>query len=54
MNIVAFRIHLVLFTIKIGRLCNSCGKSRISYKLWFGGIMLSTILRKEVVTHDAQ
>jgi len=48
MNIVAFRIHLDLFRFKICRLCSACGKGRISYKLWFGGIMLKTILRKEV------
>jgi len=45
MNIVAFRIHLVLFIFKIGRLCSACGKGRVSFKLWFGGIMLNTILR---------
>jgi hypothetical protein len=39
--------YLVLFRFKICRLCSAYGKWRISYKLWFGGIMLDTILRKE-------
>ena len=52
MNIVAFRIHLVFFRFKIGRLCSAYGKGRISYKLWFGGTMLNAKLQKEVKTHD--
>jgi hypothetical protein len=45
MNIVAFSIHPVLFRFKID---SAYGKGRISYKLWFGGIILNVILKKEV------
>jgi hypothetical protein len=52
MNVIASSIHLVLFRFEIGMACNACLKGRISYKIWFGGIILKFISRERLEIHD--